>query len=139
MSIWPAIICAAIWLTAVRPDEHWRLTVAIDVETGMPAWRAAMRAADAPPPGGRTFPTLISSTSAGSRLTFVYTARRMPERISSGRVSLKPPRLACETNVSEESGKEWSSKSNFGHSRAHCCDNDHVIVVLRKDCCLARR
>jgi hypothetical protein len=30
-------------------------------------------------------------------------------------------------------------EKNLGHSRAHCCDNDHVIVVLCKDCCFARR
>jgi hypothetical protein len=37
MSIWPAMISFAIWLMAVRPDEHWRLTVLTEAEFGMPA------------------------------------------------------------------------------------------------------
>ena len=68
MSIWPARIWLAIWLTAVSPEEHWRLMVLMEVSTGMPACSAAMRAAEAPPPGGRTLPTEISSMSLGSRL-----------------------------------------------------------------------
>lgn len=52
-----------------------------------------MRAAEAPPPGGSTFPTAISSMSLGSRLTRVYTALRTLERIKSGFVSLNPPFL----------------------------------------------
>jgi hypothetical protein len=96
MSICPARIWLAIWLTAVRPDEHCLLTVLIEVSTGMPAWRAAIRAAEAPPPGGRTLPTEISSMSLGSRLALEYAARRTCDRISSGLVSLKPPFLPCD-------------------------------------------
>ena len=66
MSIWPKAISLAIWLTAVRPDEHCLFTVLTAVVLGIPAARAAMRAAEAPPPGGRTFPTETSSMSFGS-------------------------------------------------------------------------
>ena len=36
---------------AVRLDEHCRLTMLIEVSTGMPAWSAAMWAAEALRPG----------------------------------------------------------------------------------------
>ena len=91
MSISPTLISLAIWFTAVRPEEHCLFTVLIGVVFGMPAKRAAIRAAEAPPPGGKTFPTAMSSMRAGSNPAFVYVALRTPARISSGRVSLKPP------------------------------------------------
>jgi hypothetical protein len=38
----------------------------------------------------------------------------------------------------EETGRK-GSKRNLSHGRAHCCDNDHVIVVLCQDRCPASR
>lgn len=37
ISIWPDRISFAIWLTAVKPDEHCLLTVLIAVVLGIPA------------------------------------------------------------------------------------------------------
>jgi hypothetical protein len=65
------------WATAVKPEEHCRLRVliaALDENQylkwesmpcythvlGIPAYNAAIRAADAPPPAGRTLPTAMS-------------------------------------------------------------------------------
>ena len=38
----------------------------------------------------------------------------------------------------EETGRKGFER-NLSHGRAHCCDNDHVIVVLCQDRCLAGR
>lgn len=48
----------------------------------------------APPPGGNTFPTMISSTSSGFNLTRSTQAFKAAAKSSSWCVSLKPPRLA---------------------------------------------
>ena len=97
MSIMPELISAEMMLTAWRPDAHCLLTVLIGTVLGMPAWRAAMRAAVAPPPAGRTLPTEMSPTREGFRPDFLSAALSTPERSSSGRVSLKPPFFACRT------------------------------------------
>ena len=36
-SMKPALIAAATLATACRPDEHWRLSVASEVDSGKPA------------------------------------------------------------------------------------------------------
>ena len=94
MSIMPELISPAMMLTAWRPDAHCRLTVEIGTLLGMPAWRAAIRAALAPPPAGRTLPTEMSPMRAGLTPAFLMAALNTPERSSSGRVSLKPPFFA---------------------------------------------
>lgn len=71
MSICPVTISFAICEIAVRPDEHCLLTVLTALVLGIPAARAAIRAAEAPPPGGRTLPTEMSSMSEGSREALV--------------------------------------------------------------------
>lgn len=94
MSIWPAAIWSAMWLTATRPDEHWRLTVATDEVVGKPAASWAMRATVAPPPGGRTLPTWISSTRSLLAPERSMTPSKTALRRSSGHASLRPPFLA---------------------------------------------
>lgn len=129
MSIWPSEIMRAMWLTATRPDEHWRFTVATEEVVGKPAVTArevasdslgrsgrtfytiwilkaskrriddspaswAMRATVAPPPGGRTLPTWISSTSCLSTPPRLTTSSKTVLRRSSGHVSFSPPFLA---------------------------------------------
>jgi len=129
ISIWPIAISPAIWLTAVNPLEHWRLTVLIAVVFGIPAARAAIRAAEAPPAGGRTFPTAISSMREGSRLIFVYAARRTPDRISSGRVSLKPPFLAFV--MAERTAQTMTTSSSFLESTLDFAED---MVVAGSKC-----
>ena len=62
------------------------------METGNPATNAAARNSVAPPPGGSTEPTVMSSTREGSILERSIIPRRAPERRSCAGVSLKKPR-----------------------------------------------
>lgn len=66
ISIMPALIALAISTQAWRPEEHCLLSALTAVSDVNPAASAAARNSVAPPPGARTQPTAISSTSFGS-------------------------------------------------------------------------
>ena len=90
-SIMPARIAFAMSTTACSPLLHWRFRLLTAVSAGNPAASAAARNSVAPPPGGRTDPTAMSSTRAGSMPERAMSARKAPCRMSAGIVSLKPP------------------------------------------------
>lgn len=132
-------------LTAVRPEEHCRLTVLIGTLLGMPAWSAAMRAPVAPPPGGRTLPTCMSPINVGSRPTLEYEALRTAERSSSGRVSLKPPFLPYGIAAKPVRQRYYSNRPNHDrqphlcHRRTYRIDDDYIVIILLKNLGLCAR
>lgn len=69
---WPCLLSEELIPPLLQPliltEEHCLLRVFTAVVFGKPAQRAAILATVAPPPGGRTFPTAMSSTSFGSIL-----------------------------------------------------------------------
>lgn len=69
---WPCLLSEELNPPLLQPliltEEHCLLRVFTAVVFGKPAQRAAILATVAPPPGGRTFPTAMSSTSFGSIL-----------------------------------------------------------------------
>lgn len=91
ISIIPVLIALAISTIAIRPLEHCLFKLLTAVDSGKPATRAAARNSVAPPPGGRTEPTAISSTNLGSIPLRSITPLKTPARISAAAVSLKPP------------------------------------------------
>jgi hypothetical protein len=91
ISIIPELIAFAISTHACRPEEHCLFKLLTEAETGKPATRAAARNSVAPPPGGKTEPTAISSTSAGSILERSMSDLNAPTRRSAAAVSLNPP------------------------------------------------
>ncbi len=91
ISIIPELIAFAISTHACRPEEHCLFRLLTEAETGKPATRAAARNSVAPPPGGKTEPTAISSTSAGSIFERSMSDLNAPTRRSAAAVSLNPP------------------------------------------------
>jgi len=91
ISIMPDWIAFAISTQACRPDEHCLFKLFTAVETGKPATRAAARNSVAPPPGGRTEPTAISSTRPGSIFERSMSDLKAPTSKSAAAVSLNPP------------------------------------------------
>lgn len=81
----------AISTQACRPDEHCLLSDFTAAVSGNPAASAAARNSVAPPPGGRTDPTEISSTRDGSILERSISDLKAPTSRSAAGVSLKPP------------------------------------------------
>ena len=90
-SIMPELIAFAISTQACRPEEHCLFKLLTAAETGNPAAKAAARNSVAPPPGGRTEPTAISSTKAGSIFERSMSDLNAPTSISAAAVSLNPP------------------------------------------------
>lgn len=90
-SIMPALIALAISTQACSPELHCRLTDLTAVVAGKPATNAAARNSVAPPPGGKTEPTAMSSTRAGSICERTRRALNAPTSRSAAGVSLKPP------------------------------------------------
>lgn len=90
-SIMPVEIALAISTTACNPLLHCLFRAFTAAVTGNPAARAAALNSVAPPPGGSTDPTAISSTSAGSILERSMRALKAPTRRSAAAVSLNPP------------------------------------------------
>lgn len=90
-SIMPHLMALAISITAWSPLEHCLLRDLTAAVSGNPATRAAARNSVAPPPGGKTEPTAISSTKAGSILDFSIKDLNTPASRSDAAVSLKPP------------------------------------------------
>jgi hypothetical protein len=122
ISIIPELIAFAISTQACRPDEHCRFKLFTAAETGNPATRAAALNSVAPPPGGRTEPTAISSTSAGSIFDRSMSDLNAPTNKSAAGVSLKPPlppfvnavrRHAVTTICGGQQGSTWDSKINL--------------------------
>lgn len=99
MSMYPDLMADAICATACNPLEHCLLTVIIDEVSGMPAWRDAIRAKVAPPPGGKTLPTTTSSISFGSILVLAKTPFKTVESIISAWTWAKAPRRALVTGL----------------------------------------
>lgn len=91
MSIMPALMALAISTQAWRPELHCLFKLCTPVDEGKPAARAAALNSVAPPPGARTFPTAMSSTSEGSILERSSRDLKAPWRRSAQGVSLKPP------------------------------------------------
>lgn len=91
ISIMPLLIALAMSTQAWSPLEHCLFKLLTDVVTGKPAVRAAARNSVAPPPGARTAPTAMSSTSLGSMPERSMRALRAPWRRSDAWVSLSPP------------------------------------------------
>jgi len=91
ISIMPDLIAFAISTHACRPEEHCLFKLFTAAETGNPAAKAAARNSVAPPPGGRTEPTAISSTSPGSIFERSMRDLKAPTNISAAAVSLNPP------------------------------------------------
>ena len=92
MSMVPHLIALAMSTQACRPDEHCLFSALTAVELGKPAARAAARNSVAPPPGARTLPTAMSSTSEGSMPERSMRLLKAPTRSSAPGVSLKPQR-----------------------------------------------
>jgi hypothetical protein len=90
-SIIPELIAFAISTQACKPEEHCLFKLLTAAETGKPATRAAARNSVAPPPGGKTEPTEISSTSAGSIFERSMSDLKAPTSRSAAAVSLNPP------------------------------------------------
>lgn len=90
-SMTPAFMALATSTIACRPLEHCLFKALTAEVSGKPAAKAAARNSVAPPPGGRTDPTAISSTSEGSILDLSIRALKAPTRRSAAAVSLKPP------------------------------------------------
>lgn len=99
MSICPVEISLAIWATVARPEEHCLLSVLTAAVLGMPAYKAAIRATVAPPPGGRTFPTATSSINEGLTPLRSMTPLKTAASRSSGHASLRPPFFALVSGV----------------------------------------
>jgi hypothetical protein len=91
ISIIPDLIALAISTQACRPEEHCRFKLFTAAETGNPATSAAARNSVAPPPGGKTEPTAMSSTNAGSIFERSMRDLKAPTSRSAAAVSLKPP------------------------------------------------
>lgn len=91
ISIVPVLIALAISTQACRPDAHCRFVVLTAVEVGKPAVIAAALYSVAPPPGARTFPTEISSTSDGSIPDRSISDLKAPTKRSAAQESLNPP------------------------------------------------
>jgi len=91
ISIMPDLMALAISTHACRPEEHCLFKLLTAAETGNPAAKAAARNSVAPPPGGRTDPTAISSTRPGSMFERSMRDLKAPMRRSAAAVSLKPP------------------------------------------------
>ena len=87
----PVLIAFAISTHACSPLEHCRLRLFTAAVSGKPAANAAARNSVAPPPGGKTDPTLMSSTKAGSSFERDRRALNAPYNRSEAAVSLKPP------------------------------------------------
>ena len=87
----PLLIAFAMSTTACNPLLHCLFKLLTEVSTGNPAARAAALNSVAPPPGGRTDPTAISSTRDGSILERERSALKAPTSRSAAAVSLKPP------------------------------------------------
>jgi hypothetical protein len=86
-SIMPDLIALAMSTTAWRPDEHCLFNPLTAVSEEKPAAKAAARNSVAPPPGARTVPTAISSTSLGSILERSMRALKAKTRRSAAAVS----------------------------------------------------
>jgi hypothetical protein len=91
-SIIPLLIEFAISTHACRPELHCLFRLLTAAETGKPAAKAAALNSVAPPPGGNTDPTAISSTRPGSIFERSMSDLKAPTSISAAAVSLKPPR-----------------------------------------------
>ena len=65
-SLTPVMICMAPFCTAVMPEAHWRMTVWAEADSGMPTFRAAMRAMLGSSEVWRHWPMMTSSISFGS-------------------------------------------------------------------------
>ena len=91
MSMRPALMALAISTQACRPELHCLFSECTAVLSGNPAASAAALNSVAPPPGGRTEPTAMSSTRAGSSLLRSRRDTKAPWRRSAAAVSLKPP------------------------------------------------
>lgn len=81
----------AISIQACKPLEHCLFTLFTAVVSGNPATSAAARNSVAPPPGGRTLPTAISSTREGSIFERASRDLNTWTRRSAAAVSLRPP------------------------------------------------
>ena len=90
-SIIPALIAFATSTQACNPLEHCLFRLLTAVLAGNPAANAAALNSVAPPPGARTVPTAMSSTSLGSNFDFEMTDLKTPWSRSAAAVSLKPP------------------------------------------------
>lgn len=90
-SIMPDLMAFAISTHACRPDEHCLFKLLTAADTGNPAAKAAARNSVAPPPGGSTDPTAMSSTSPGSIFERSMRDLNAPTSKSAAAVSLKPP------------------------------------------------
>lgn len=90
-SIIPEEIALAMSTTPCNPLLHCLLSALTEVVTGNPAASAAALNSVAPPPGGSTEPTAISSTNAGSILERSRRDLKAPTRRSAAAVSLNPP------------------------------------------------
>lgn len=91
-SIIPLLIALAMSTQACSPLLHCLFRLFTAVLSGKPAARAAARNSVAPPPGGSTEPTAMSSTRDGSMLERDRRFLKVPRRRSAAAVSLKPPR-----------------------------------------------
>ena len=92
ISIIPALIAFAISTHACNPLLHCLFRLLTAVLSGKPAASAAARNSVAPPPGGSTEPTAMSSTRDGEIFERCRRLWKVPTRRSAAAVSLKPPR-----------------------------------------------
>ena len=90
-SIIPVLIAFAISTHACNPLLHCLFRLLTAALAGKPAVNAAALNSVAPPPGGSTEPTAMSSTREGSILDRERRLLKAPTRRSAAGVSLKPP------------------------------------------------
>jgi hypothetical protein len=103
-----------------QQSRRWkRRNEALTYVFGMPARSMAIRATFAPPPGGRTLPTVMSSISFGSMPDRSSVALKTARRRSSGRASLRPPFRAWEGRVgsSERARKRSDRRPGEGQGK----------------------
>ena len=87
----PDRMALAMSMHACRPLEHCLFRLLTAVFSGNPATSAAALNSVAPPPGGSTEPTAMSSTSDGSSLDRERRALRAWTSRSAAGTSLSPP------------------------------------------------